>query len=227
MKAIAFDVYGTLINLADIHTQLAAKVIDPIAFFDIWRNKQLEYSFRRGLMGDYKGFSELTRDALFYTNALLKTKLKEEEMKGLLNNFANAPAYSDAEIALTDLQTQTPYSLYAFSNGEKEKVTAILKQAKLLERLDGIVSVDAVETFKPSPNVYQHFCNMANVLAHECLLISSNPFDIIGASSFGMKTVWIKRSENMVFDYWEVSPDYELSSLSELSELLATEFVDC
>lgn len=218
MKAIVFDVYGTLIDLASITTELTGKVDNPKLFFETWRNKQLEYSFRRGLMGAYKDFSEITRDALLFSNNILNEKLTEENIHSLLSIMSNAPTYDDVEHALMQLR-QKACPLYAFSNGSKEKVTAILNNANLLEKLTNVISVDAVQSFKPDPNVYQHCCDSIGAPANECLLVSSNPFDIIGAKSFGMQTAWIKRTAASVFDVWEIEPDYQLSSLLELQYL--------
>ena len=176
-------------------------------------------------MGDYKGFSEITKDALYFTNDFLKTALTEQNMAALLAVMASSPAYSDANQALMSLLKKSQYKLYAFSNGEKHKVTSTLENAALLNKLMDVISVEPVASFKPNPVVYQHFCDSVGMLAQDCLLVSSNPFDVIGAKSFGMQAVWIKRHSSAVFDYWGIKPDYELSSLLGLEALLDSLFV--
>lgn len=218
MKAIAFDVYGTLINLASIHTELAKKVEQPNAFFLTWRQKQLEYAFRRSVMGAYKGFSQLTRDALLFTNRFYNANLTHEALEALLVLLAKAPAYADAITALTDLTTM---DLYAFSNGEQQNVSATLQAAGILSSFSDVISVEPTQSFKPDPRVYQHLCDSVALPSDQVMLVSSNPFDIIGAKSFGLTTVWIKRSEKIIFDEWEIQPDYELASLLDLAPLLA------
>ncbi|TBR37434.1 haloacid dehalogenase type II [Marinomonas agarivorans] len=163
--------------------------------------------------------ASITRDALYFTNTKLQTELTEETMSALLVTMARSPAYPEAKQALAKLQGQEGYSLYAFSNGEADRVSATLANADLLTILKEVISVESVQSFKPDPRVYQHLCTCVDLPAHEVMLVSSNPFDIIGASAFGIQTAWIKRSARVVFDEWETKPDYELTSLLDLVTL--------
>lgn len=156
---LAFDVYGTLIDTHGIKVELEKYAGEKAGeFSEMWRNKQLEYSFRRGLMQNYKNFAECTKDAL-------------------------------------------------------EK---LLTNANIRNYFIDLISVDDLKTFKPSPAVYAHFLRSAGAYNNEAWLISSNPFDVIGAVSAGMKSAWVKRSESAVFDPWEIEPTITVGNLEEL-----------
>jgi 2-haloacid dehalogenase len=227
---LAIDVYGTLINTHGLIEQIKVLLGDQQAdqattFSQLWRDKQLEYSFRRGLMGHYAPFSVCTEDALAFTCETLKTPLTFDQRASLLKQYQTLPAFADVHAALSGAKA-TGANLYAFTNGALAQVNPLLEHAKINKYLIDVVSADEIKTFKPDPKVYRHFLERAGATARQTWLISSNPFDIIGASAVGIKTAWIKRNEQAVFDRWsqdgltEVKPNVILSSLNELAQLL-------
>ncbi len=226
----AIDVYGTLIDTHGLIGQIKRLLGDQradqaVAFSQMWRDKQLEYSFRRGLMGHYAPFSVCTQDALASTCETLKTPLTIDERAGLLQQYQSLPAFADVHAALAGAKAQGA-SLYAFTNGALAQVNPLLAHAKISQYLIDVVSADEIQTFKPNPKVYTHFLKRAGAMASQTWLVSSNPFDIIGANAVGIQTAWIKRNETAVFDHWsqdalnEVKPDLVLSSLTELAQLM-------
>ena len=109
------------------------------------------------------------------------------------------------------------YRLFAFSNGQSIAVENLLENAGIKEFFLGIISVDDIKTFKPSPAVYAHFLRSAEVEGKEAWLISSNPFDVTGSISSGMKSAWVKRSPDAIFDPWEIQPTLIVNSLMDLT----------
>ena len=218
-QILAFDVYGTLIDTHGVLVILERMMEDKaLLFSETWRSKQLEYSFRRGLMRRYEGFSVCTKDALNYTCDLLKVALTNEQKKQLLESYKTLPAFEDVETGL--FQLQESYQLIAFSNGEKESVEMLLKNANIRTYFDDIVTADEIQTFKPDPDLYQHLLNRVNSKANHTWLISSNPFDVIGAKSFGMNTAWVKRSNSAVYDPWDIEPNIIIQRLDNLFQQL-------
>lgn len=219
-KTIAFDVYGTLIDTAGIVTALE-KVIGDRArpFSDLWRSKQLEYSFRRGLMQNYQDFSVCTHQALEFCCEELAVEMSEEARIDLLDAYRYLPAFADAEQGLGRLKADG-YRLYAFSNGKPEDVQHLLQNARIDQYLAGVVSTDELKSFKPNPAVYAHFLRRAGACGAESWLISGNAFDVIGALSAGMRAAWVKRNERAVFDPWEIQPTLTIASIIELCDLL-------
>ena len=217
---LAFDVYGTLIDTNGV-VDLLEKFIGnkAKAFSATWRDKQLEYSFRRGHMQIYVSFAVCTSQALDYTCLFYKLELSSEQKNELMNIYAVLPAFTDVKEALTKLK-EKGFRLFAFSNGKKEAVEKLLIHAGVRELFLGVVSVDDIKTFKPSPGAYAHFLRTAEVNGGEAWLISSNSFDVTGSISAGMKSAWIQRSSEAIFDPWEIEPTIRVNSLLELCEKL-------
>ena len=220
MKTVlAFDVYGTLIDTHGLLSELSEMVGDKAEVFShTWRNKQLEYSFRRGLMRCYQHFSVCTAQALDFTCQHLGITLQENQRQLLLDKYLRLPAFSDVQSALPELAKTT--SLVAFSNGEQQAVNSLLSHAGIAGYFEYVVTADAIETFKPDPAIYRHFLDTVKCDANQTWLVSSNPFDVIGASECGWRTAWVKRSPQSVFDPWDITPTAEISALGQLAPLL-------
>lgn len=213
---LAFDVYGTLIDTHNVVSKLSVMVGEKAdAFSQTWRDKQLEYSFRRGLMQNYEHFGVCTSNALDYTCLFYQTDLSQMQREELLACYRTLPSFSDVEQGLATLK-EAGHRLFAFSNGNAEAVEGLLVTAGIREYFLGVVSVDAIKTFKPNPATYAHFLRSAEATGKEAWLISSNPFDVIGAKSAGMNAAWIKRSSTAIFDPWGIDPDLVVASLNEL-----------
>lgn len=171
-------------------------------------------------MRSYKDFSVCTREALEYTLAFYKVKINEEEKESLLKAYAILPAFVDVEDGLKVAQN-AGFRLFAFSNGSAEMVIKLLTNAGLLELFLDVVSVDEVKSFKPDPEVYQHFLKRADSKADATWLVSSNPFDVIGAISSGMQAAWVKRKPDAVFDPWEYKPTIIIENLGDLARKIS------
>ena len=221
LATVAFDVYGTLIEthgvIVELEKYMGARAPE---FSQAWRNKQLEYTFRRGLMRQYKDFSVCTNDALEYTCRFFNVELNKLEKQNLINAYKHLPAFDDVVEGL-ELARIAGFKLYAFSNGGAQSVDSLLTQAGIREYFLDVVSVDEMKSFKPDPAVYQHFLNRAGASAENAWLVSGNPFDVIGAVSAGMKGAWVQRTTQTVFDPWEIEPTATVNSLKELSDALS------
>lgn len=215
---LAFDVYGTLIDTHGVVTKLQEFIGDAAEEFSrVWRDKQLEYSFRRGLMRTYENFGVCTSQALDYTNASLDAGLTADQKTALLTEYRSLPAFDDVQESLVGLRADG-HLLYAFSNGTTDAVEALLSAASIRDMFDGVVSVDDCRTFKPNPDVYEHLLNATGASAEETWLISSNPFDVIGAISSGLSGVWVRRSAESTFDPWGIEPTVTISGLHALRD---------
>lgn len=213
---LGFDVYGTLIDTHGVVVLLQKTIGDRAPEFSrIWRDKQLEYSFRRGLMQNYENFARCTSDALDYTSSYFRAPLTEKDKQDLLDAYKILPAFDDVKEGL-DTAKELGFRLFAFSNGSADAVEALLKHAGIRDYFIGVVSVDEMKSFKPNPGVYSHFLRRAGALGADAWLISSNPFDVIGALSAGMRAAWIKRSPEALFDPWGIKPTLTVNSLLDL-----------
>lgn len=215
---IAFDVYGTLMDTNGLVSALQTMIGDKAASFSqTWRDKQLEYSFRRGLMQKYETFAVCTSNALDYTCAFYAIDLTQEQKNNLLESYQSLPAFNDVEGGLSKLK-ENNYRLFAFSNGTADAVETLLVSAKIKDYFHEIVSVDDLKSFKPNPAVYKHFLQVSGVKDSDAWLVSSNSFDVIGAISAGMRAAWLQRSKNAIFDPWGIEPTITIDNLDKLYE---------
>ena len=223
-KVLAFDVYGTLIDVHGVVDRLHVMVGDLASeFSNQWRAKQLEYTFRRAAMGggkQYRNFAECTRAALAYTNELLQANLNQPQQDELLAMYGVLPAFAEVKDSLSQLHA-AGHQCWAFSNGTLAGVTGLMEYAGVKDQLHGLFSVDPLQTFKPDPKVYHTFAEQnAAGDASSCVLISSNPFDVIGAKACGWYAVWVQRTAANVFDSWDYAPDVTIASLDQLAAAL-------
>ncbi len=216
---LGFDIYGTLIDPYGVTTKLTEYIDQPVEFSRIWRDKQLEYTFKRGLMRRYENFAVCTRNALDYTDSLLQTGLDDEAKQVLMETYRVLPAFDDVVDSLK-VSKDAGFRLFGFSNGLQSAVEGLLEHAGISEYFEGVVSVDDIQTFKPDPDVYHHFVKITGAEPGNAWLVSSNPFDVQGAINIGMKAAWLQRSHNVVFDPWGIEPTICIKSLLELPELI-------
>ncbi len=213
---LAFDVYGTLIDPFQMEEHLRAAFGEKSKeAAELWRSKQLEYSFRRALMKKYQTFGACTAQALRFTAAQLGISLSEEAQQALLARYPLLPAYPDVTAALDEIAAQG-IEMVACSNGTEAAVRASLEHAGILARFSKIVSVDAIRTFKPDPAVYEYLAAETRAPKNALWLISSNPFDVIGARACGLRTVWVQRDPKRIFDPCEFEAEIIVHSLEGL-----------
>jgi 2-haloacid dehalogenase len=220
---LAFDVYGTLIDTHGVIVALAKHVGNKAPDFSrTWREKQLEYSFRRGLMQNYENFALCTSNALDFTSSYFKVPFSQNDKNELLGAYKVLPAFDDVEEGLARAK-KSGFRIFAFSNGTADAVETLLKHADIRKYFIGVVSVDEMKSYKPNPGVYSHFLRKAGALGADAWLVSSNPFDVIGAISSGMRAAWVKRSQEAIFDPWGIEPTLTVNSLLNLAEQIDRE----
>jgi 2-haloacid dehalogenase len=212
---LAFDIYGTLVDPSSMASHLSRDVGDAaVAFAELWREKQLEYCFRRGLMRRYADFSVCTADALKFTCLRFKVVIDAERQTELMRLYQHLPPFDDALQTLETLRST--FRLFAFSNGTAAQVDAVLTNAGLRDYFEGIISVDEVQSFKPDPGVYADARCAMGAESSPLWLVSSNAWDIIGACAAGLDVAWVQRSENNIYDPWGIEPTITVQSLTDL-----------
>ncbi|MEH6823150.1 MAG: haloacid dehalogenase type II [Motiliproteus sp.] len=224
MKSVGFgfDVFGTLVDpLQMVH--LLEQVLGPDCaptVARVWREKQLEYTFRRGLMGAWQNFTVCTEQALSYALVASGVELDDPQRQRLMAGYEQLAPFADVVPALQRLQ-KTGCATAAFSNGTAAHVRQILANAEVLSLLQQVVSVDELQTFKPDPRLYHHLSTRLGTELQQTWLISSNPFDVIGAKHAGIRAAWVRRQESAQFDPWGIEPDLVVSDLNELVDQIS------
>jgi 2-haloacid dehalogenase len=220
-SVLAFDVYGTLIDPFQMEDSLRAFFgVRAKAATELWRGKQLEYSFRRALMKKYESFDVCTAEALRFVSRQLEVPLADETVRSLLDQYLRLPAYPDVPAALDEFEARG-FKLVACTNGTEHAVRGLLDRAGVLARFSKIVSVDPIRTFKPDPAVYEYLAAQVQAAKQMVCLVSSNPFDVIGAKACGLRTAWVQRDPRKIFDPWEFETDLHVHGLGELPEKLS------
>ncbi len=188
-----FDAYGTLF---DVHAAIAhhREAVGPDAdrLSEIWRAKQLEYTWTLTLAGRYLDFWTLTERALDY--ALPRTPTADRAVRSkLLDAYLALDAFPDARACLRELKRRGLRTAI-LSNGSPHMLDAAVAAAQLGGALDAILSVDAIRLYKPRPEVYRLATDAFAVGPGEVVFASSNRWDVMGAATFGFRAVWINRA---------------------------------
>ena len=191
IKAVVFDAYGTLYDIqsvASVTEQTFPGYGEIIT--QIWRIKQLEYTWLRSLMRAYEDFSVVTRESLAYTLRILGLQYDEQAFARIMDKYLHLELYPDALAALTAMQDK---KLAILSNGSPDMLNALVRNSGLDRVLDATISIDAKKIFKPSPDAYTLIEENLRIPPQEVLFISSNPWDACGARAFGLNVAWIER----------------------------------
>ncbi|KPF73086.1 haloacid dehalogenase [Bosea sp. AAP35] len=191
IKAVVFDAYGTLFDV-----QSVAGVTDAAfpghgeAITQIWRLKQLEYTWLRALMGQYADFWTVTRDSLAYTLETLGLVATTDLVAQIAEAYDALALYPEARTALEAL---APLRLAIFSNGSPAMLKRLVAQARIDGLLETVISVDEIGVYKPDPRGYAHVEARLGLARDEILFVSSNGFDIAGAKAHGFDVARIAR----------------------------------
>jgi len=217
VKALVFDAYGTLF---DVHSVI--KLCDELwpgkgtALSQLWRTKQLEYTWQRSLMQRYEDFSRVTDAALRYGCKALGLSLDDATRQRLMQAYLRLDTYPEVGATLERLASK---KLAILSNGSPAMLEPVVANARLDRVLDAVISVDSLRIFKPDPRVYALAVDRLGVPTGAIGFVSSNCWDAIGAKAFGFKVYWCNRA-GAPLDELGVSPDHEMRSLAALPALV-------
>jgi 2-haloacid dehalogenase len=189
IRAVVFDAYGTLYDIQSVAavTEEAFPGYGEI-ITQIWRIKQLEYTWLRSLMRRYEDFSVITRESLTYTLRVLGLKSDAGIFERIMEKYLHLDLYPDAAATLAAMRDR---KLAILSNGSPVMLNALVRNSGLV--LDATISVDAQKIFKPSADAYALIESTIGVAPDDVLFVSSNPWDACGAKAFGLKVAWIER----------------------------------
>jgi 2-haloacid dehalogenase len=207
---MVFDAYGTLFDVHSVQARCEEFWRGKGALLSqLWRTKQLEYTWQRSLMRRYAPFSQVTREALRYACEQLKLDLGETQLQALMAEYQCFALYPDVKAALAKLKAK----LAILSNGSPDMLDPLVLQSGL--RFDAVLSVDALKVYKPAPEVYQLAVDRLGMRTEDIGFVSSNGWDAAGAKSFGFTVYWINRASAPV-EQTGFRPDRIVRSLDEV-----------
>ncbi|HKQ66349.1 MAG TPA: haloacid dehalogenase type II [Methylomirabilota bacterium] len=212
IRGYVFDAYGTLFDVHSVVEAGRAITSDPAALSSMWRQKQLEYTWLRSLMGRYVDFWLVTEAALRYTIRRLGLVASEDEVRRLMDAYLSLACFPEVKAALARLAGRPRAVL---SNGAPSMLAAAVRSSGLVTSLEHVISVDRVKTYKPSPLVYALGPEVLGVAAGELLFVSSNGWDVAGAKAFGYQVAWCNRT-GAPQEELGVVPDLVVDALDQL-----------
>jgi 2-haloacid dehalogenase len=217
VRVYIFDAYGTLFDVHAAvarHRAMAGSDADRIS--ELWRAKQLEYTWTLTAMGRYENFERLTERSLDF--ALARFGKNNPALRAtLLDSYRKLDAYPDAKAALQALKAAGAVT-GILSNGSPGMLQTAVDGSALGDVLDHVFSVDVLGFYKPRNEVYALVTKALSAEPGDIVFVSSNRWDIAGAANFGFKPVWVNRA-NLPEEYPDLKPLAVIDNLAALPEL--------
>ena len=215
-KGFVFDAYGTLFDVHSVIETGREITSDPQTLSATWRQKQLEYTWLRALMGRYEDFWRVTEAALRFAVRRLQITASEAQLRRLMEAYLSLAAFPEVKTTLERLKGAP---LTILSNGSPRMLEAAVRSSGLGGYLRHILSVDAVKTYKPSPEVYALGPKAMGCPAGELLFVSANAWDVAGAKAYGYRVCWCNRT-NAPMEELGFAPDLTVERLDQIPERL-------
>jgi 2-haloacid dehalogenase len=212
-RAVLFDAYGTLFDVHSVVQRAGTGITGDLeALSQLWRQKQLEFTWLRALMDRYQDFWRITDAALRTALAQLRIEASDLQVRQLLDAYLAPAVFPDARIVLDALR-DSPCAI--LSNGSPIMLEAAVRSSGLESYFSKIISVDRAKTYKPSPRVYRLGTEALDLPPEEILFVSSNAWDAAGARAFGYSVCWCNRSGREM-DQLGFAPSMIVASLDQI-----------
>ena len=224
VQALTFDLFGTVLDLGGSLTPFIARFLDgkgasvsPQRFWDQWRLRQrLEQYQDTILMLGHSGCLETSRRALIYTLALNGIEAPRTEVRDLMQSWQQLAPFPDVLPSLERLKPR--YRLVALSNGDPDHLDHLVRN-RIRWNFDEVISVRVVGAFKPHPSVYRRAATILGLEVGQCLMVSANSFDVMGARACGYRGAYVNRYQ-LPYEDTPHHPDVTISDLAGLADQL-------
>lgn len=224
IKALTFDLFGTILDLAGSLTPFIAEFLrakksglSPNRFWEQWRYRQRIEQYQDNiLMLGHSGYLETARRAFVYTLALNGIQASLEEVKDFMSAWQELSPFSEVVPALNRLKAG--YKLVVLSNGEAAYLDHLVKN-RVHWDFDRVISVEIVGAFKPHPGVYRRAASVLGLEVGECMMISAHPFDLVGARACGYRAAYVNRY-GLPYEDSPFQPDLKVEDFTELAAAL-------
>jgi len=224
VKALTFDLFGTVLDLAGSLTPFIGKFLEakgspvaPARFWEQWRYRQRIEQYQDNIMMlGHSGYRETARRAFVYTLALNQIPATKEEAKKFMAAWQELSPFPEVVPALKKLKPR--FKLVALSNGEPEFLDHLVKN-RVRWNFNGVISVQVAGAFKPHPGVYLRAASLLGLEPGECLMVSANSFDVMGARACGFRGAYVNRY-HLPFEDTPFQPDLTVRDFRELAASL-------
>lgn len=221
VQACVFDAYGTLLDFNSAVMRCAEEIgPDAAKLSDVWRQKQLQYTWLRSLMGVHADFWQVTGEALDFS--LAAVGIENPPLRDRLMALCRELDAFEEVAGVLRLLKNAKMKTAILSNGTPDMLNAAVAANRLESHLDDIQSVEDVGIFKPDPRVYQMSVDRLGIAKEHICFMSSNGWDAAGAAAFGFKVVWVNRYGQPV-EHLPARPDRVIETLTPLPAILGLE----
>lgn len=225
VKALTFDLFGTILDLAGSLTPFIARflqnkgsAVDPARFWEQWRYRQRIEQYQDNIMMlGHCGYLEAARRSFVYTLSLNGVKASPEEVKKFMSAWQELSPFADVLPALQRLRGK--YQLVVLSNGEAHYLDYLVKN-RMNYDFQAVISVEQVGAFKPHPGVYRRAAVVLGLEVGECMMVSAHPFDLVGARACGYRAAYVNRY-GLPYEDSSFQPDARVKDFTELAKALA------
>ncbi|MFB6205710.1 MAG: haloacid dehalogenase type II [Haloglomus sp.] len=220
VETLTFDSYGTLVDVTAVETALASVegVADPEPVSNHWRARSLMYTMVANAIGAYRPFYEFNRAALTHALATFGVETTPAERDAVLETYHELDVFNDVRDGMDRLAAD--YDLYVVSNGNPEMLDSMVETADIGDLIEGTISADEVETFKPDAEIYRHAAARTGTPIDRIAHVCGPFFDVYGAMNAGMQGVRVARGDTP-WDDFAGQPDLEIADFHDLAEELS------
>ncbi|MFQ3791446.1 haloacid dehalogenase type II [Staphylococcus nepalensis] len=214
-KAIIFDVYGTLFDMSSLKKDMVQfDDAQATSISKLWRKTQLNHMFLKQIMQRYIPFDELTKEALRYTMESHEIQYNREDVNQLFDSFLDLEYFEEVPQVVSLLNSKE-IDVGILSNGNDNMLMPLIDNSELGDYINTVISVNEIKQYKPSPASYALILKYYHLKREDILFVSSNSWDVTGASNFGFDTVWVNR-HNELFDFNGQIPTITVNNLNEI-----------
>jgi len=224
VKALTFDVFGTILNLGGSLIPYIAEFlgskgsnISPEGFWDLYRRRQRIEQYQDTLMMlSHSGYLETSRRAFVYSLGVNNLEATKDEVNEFMQCWQKLSPFPEVKKAFERLQKR--FKLVALSNGDPEYLEHLVKK-RIKWDFDHVFSVQTVGAFKPHPSVYRKAAELLCLEVGECGMVSANSFDVMGARACGFRAAFVNRYK-LPYEDSIYKPDVIVSDFTELADFL-------
>ncbi|QLG63683.1 haloacid dehalogenase type II [Halorarum salinum] len=218
VETIAFDSYGTIVDVDGVEEPLSNYVENPGTVAELWRDRSLTYAMVANAIEEYDSFYEMNRHALRYALEAVDVDLDEDDRAEILSTYHELPVFDDVRDGMRRLD-EAGYDCYVVSNGNEEMLESMVEQAELGDLIADTISADEVERFKPEADLYRHALDRIGIPAERVAYVAAGWWDVPGAIHVGMQGVWINRG-NAHWGPYDTEPALTIETFHDLADAL-------
>jgi 2-haloacid dehalogenase len=218
VETLAFDSYGTIVDVDAVVEPLSEYVENPEVVAELWRNRSLGYAMVGNAIEEYDSFYDYIGHALRWALRSQGVNLDEDEHEEICSTYHDLDVFEDVHGGLERLR-DAGYDCYVVSNGDEEMLDSMVEHADIDDLTEAAINADEVQRFKPSPDLYRHAADRIGTPVENVAFVAAGWWDVPGAMHAGMQGVWVNR-QYTIWGPYRTDPDLTIDTFHELADEL-------